>query len=59
MEIFSVRQQAISENDLGADTALFISLAGTLGTDKLVVHCDYLAMDHSLTERTPREDNIT
>ena len=59
MEIFSVRQQAISENDLGADTALFIRLAGTLGTDKLIVHCDYLSVDDSLTEGTPRKHNIT
>ena len=58
MEIFSVGQQAISENDLGADTALFIRLTGTLGTDKLIVHCDYLAMDDALTEGTPGEYNI-
>ena len=59
MKIFSVRQEAISENDLGADTALFVRLTGTLGTDKLIVHCDYLAMNDSLTEGTPREHNIT
>ena len=60
MEIFSVGQQAVSDNDLGADTAHFIRVvAGTLGADKLIVHCDYLAMDDGLTEGTPKQRNIT
>ena len=61
MEIFSAGEQAVSDNDLGADTADFTTaiLAGTLGADKLIVHCDYLAMDDGLTEGTPTKRNIT
>ena len=60
MEIFSAGEQAVSDNDLGADTAHFIRVvAGTLGADKLIVHCDYLSVDDSLTEGTPRKHNIT
>ena len=60
MEIFSAGEQAVSDNDLGADTADFTTaiLAGTLGADKLVVHCDNLAMDDGLTEGTPTEQSI-
>ena len=58
MEIFSVGQQAISEYDLGADSADFIRvLTGTLGADKLIIHRDNLAVDHSLTVGTPSQHN--
>ena len=60
MEIFSAGEQAVSDNELGADTADFTAaiLAGTLGADKLVVHCDNLAVDDGLTEGTPTEQSI-
>ena len=54
MEIFSIGQEAVSDDKLGTNPAHFVLLLeGALAADKLVVHRDDLAVNDLIADSAP------